>query len=138
MNPKTIFASSAGKYAALGWAIFPLAEGEKVPIAGTNGFKSASANSAQLAEWSRQYPNANVGIATGRVSRIVVIDFDPRSGSNETRAQLAKDRKVFTDTVECSSPSDGRHLYYAYDPRVSTSKANALGPGIDIKTDGGY
>jgi hypothetical protein len=28
------------------------------------------------------------------------------------------------------------HLYYAYDARVTVSKAN--GPGIDIKTDGGY
>ena len=45
---------------------------------------------------------------------------------------------MFGDTVECISPRDGRHLYYAYDPRVTTSKANAVGPGIDIKTDGGY
>ena len=133
-----IFADNAVKYGTLGWAIFPLAEGEKVPMAGTNGFKSASADQAQLAEWSRQHPHANIGIATGRVSRIVVIDFDPRSGSDETTARLAKEGKVFGDTVECISPRDGRHLYYAYDPRVTTSKTNALGPGIDIKTDGGY
>jgi bifunctional DNA primase/polymerase-like protein len=42
------------------------------------------------------------------------------------------------DTVAAGSPRDGRHLYFAYDARVTTSKANALGPGIDVKTDGGY
>ena len=83
-------------------------------------------------------PHANIGIATGKVSGFLVVDLDPRSGSSETLAQLAKAGKVFGDTVEAVSPRDGRHLYFAYDPRVTISKANALGPGIDVKTDGGY
>jgi hypothetical protein len=138
MNLKNIFASNANKYATLGWAVLPLAEGEKIPMSGTKGFKSASVDVDQLAAWSRQYPSANIGVATGKISNVIVIDFDPRAGSSETTVRLAQDGKVFADTVEAVSPRGGRHLYYAYDPRVATSKANALGPGIDIKTDGGY
>ena len=135
---RNIFANNAGKYGTLGWAIFPLAEGEKVPMKGTDGFKSASASRAQISVWAQQLPHANIGIATGKVSGFLVVDLDPRSGSNETLAKLAKAGKVFGDTVEAGSPRDGRHLYFAYDPRVTISKANALGAGIDVKTDGGY
>jgi Bifunctional DNA primase/polymerase, N-terminal len=133
-----IFANNAGKYVSLGWAIFPLAEGEKVPMKGTDGFKSASVSRAQISIWCRRFPHANIGLATGKISGVLVIDLDPRSGCNETLAKLAKQGKLLGDTIEAASPRDGRHLYFAYDPRITVSKANALGSGIDVKTDGGY
>ena len=64
----------------------------------------------------------------------------PRStlGIERDAGEACQGGKVFGDTVEAVSPRDGRHLYFAYDPRVTISKANALGAGIDVKTDGGY
>lgn len=91
---RNIFANNAVKYSTLGWSIFPLAEGEKVPIKNTDGFKSASANRAQISVWCRQFPHANIGIATGKTSGFLVIDLDPRSGCNETLARLGKAGKV--------------------------------------------
>ena len=67
-----------------------------------------------------------------------MIDLDPRSGSDATLRKLADAGKRLPTTVTAVTPRGGNHLYYAYDPRVTISKANALGPGIDIKTDGGY
>jgi hypothetical protein len=133
-----IFLAHARKYAALGWATFPLARGSKVPIAGSDGFKSASADPATVAMRARRHPNANIGLATGKISGVIVIDIDPRNGGNRTVERLEKQGKRFPKTVEATSCQGGRHLYYAYDAKVKRSGKDALGRGIDVKMDGGY
>jgi len=128
----------ARRYAALGWATFPLAIGKKVPMAGSNGFKSASADLRIIAKRARQHPHANIGIATGKISGVVVIDIDPRHGGDSTVARFATMGKFFPETVEATTCQYGRHLYYAYDSRLKSGAKSKLGPGIDVKTDGGY
>jgi hypothetical protein len=136
---RNIFRDNAAKYGELGWEIFPLTVGDKVSMCGTNGLRDASSDRGQHEVWSLRYPDANIAIRCGGISNVVVIDFDPRNGSHETVAKLAREGKTFPDTCpEASTPRGGRHLYCAYDERVRVSKAGALGPGIDIKTDGGY
>jgi hypothetical protein len=134
---RKIYAAHARKYAALGWATFPLAIGKKVPIAGSNGFKSASTDPRLVATRSAQHPSANIAIATGRASGLIVIDIDPRNGGDRTLERLARRSKRFPETVEAITCQGGRHLYYAYDAAVQSGK-NTLGPGIDVKADGGY
>ena len=74
----------------------------------------------------------------GAASNIIVIDWDPRNGSEETLVKLARQGKKFPDTVMAETVSGGRHLYYAYHPKVTISGAHKLGPGIDVKTDKSY
>jgi hypothetical protein len=138
MVPRNIFRDNAAKYAELGWAIFPLTVGDKVPMRGTNGLHDASADRAQIDAWSMAHPGANIALRCGKVSGVIVIDPDPRNGSVETLAKLAREGKTFPDIPEASTPRDGRHKCFAYDERVRISKADALGPGVDVKTDGGY
>jgi Bifunctional DNA primase/polymerase, N-terminal len=135
---RNIFRDSALKYAALGWPIFPLAEGAKVPMNDSDGFKSASLDRAQIALWQAQYPHNNIGAATGQASGIFVVDLDPGSGADVTVRKLASQGKHFPPTVEARSPRNGRHLYYAYDRRATITKAHSLGQGIDTRGDGGY
>jgi Bifunctional DNA primase/polymerase, N-terminal len=45
-----------------------------------SGVKNATRNRQQIEEWWAQWPEANVGIATGTGSGILVADFDPRNG----------------------------------------------------------
>ena len=134
-----IFADHWRKYAALGWAQFVLAKDDKVPaIAGAGGFKSATTDPIVLEAWALDYPHANIGIATGRMSGVIVIDKDPRNGSVDTEARLAKQGKTLPDTVESETCQGGRHLYFAYDPRIASGGCNKLGPGLDLRTVGGY
>ena len=64
-------------YAALGWAVFPLAPGTKRPlIAGGGGFKAATRDAEQIRRWWTETPDANIGVATGKVSGISVVDVD--------------------------------------------------------------
>ena len=135
---RKIYAAHARKYAALRWATFPLAVGKKVPIAGSRGFKSASADPRVVAARAAEYPDANIGIATGKVSGLIVIDIDPRNGGDLTLERLAAAGKRFPKTVEAISCQNGRHLYYAYDARAKSCCKSKLGMGIDVKMDGGY
>ena len=65
MHTRSIFASNASKYGHLNWLIFPLAPGAKVPMKGTAGLKEASANRAQIAVWSKLYPDSNLAVLCG-------------------------------------------------------------------------
>ena len=65
----------ARTYALAGWKVFPLAPREKIPLT-THGFQDATTDSATIVEWWRRCPNANIGVATGAVSGIVVVDID--------------------------------------------------------------
>lgn len=51
----------------------------KHPLTG-NGVYDASKDASQVRAWWTQWPNANIGIATGTVSGIFVIDVDGEEG----------------------------------------------------------
>jgi hypothetical protein len=125
----------------LGWAVFPLAPGSKIPAIskkqGGQGVLDASKDRAQIEQWARRFPHANVGIACGAVSGITVIDFDPKGGSVETVRQMKALGREFKPTVSVRTPSGGWHLYYAYLSWATNSKS-LLGKGIDVRTTGGY
>ena len=40
-------------------------------------YQSRRPTEEEIYRWWQQYPNANIGIVTGEVSGIVVIDLDP-------------------------------------------------------------
>jgi hypothetical protein len=134
---KNIFADNCLELIDLGFAIFPLSGGSKIPIKGTNGVKDATTDRAVVAEWGKRWPGANIGIATGIPSGVVVIDFDPRNGSDASVAKLAKERRLFPQTIESKTANGGRHLFYAYADNLKNS-ASKLAVGIDVKTTGGY
>jgi len=77
------------------------------------GLHDASSERAQLEALALRYPDANIAIRCGEVSNVVVIDCDPRNGSDETVAKLAREGKTFPDTVEAASPRGGDHKYFA-------------------------
>ena len=93
---------AALSYARLGWAVLPLhtainglcscgrancsSPGKHPRTA--HGVKDATTNEATIREWWQQRPDANIGIATGAVSGLVVLDVDPRHGGQESLQQL--------------------------------------------------
>ena len=135
------FLDEAMPLIALGWAIFPLARGTKLPAIpkndGGRGVLDAAKDPDQIRAWAKRFPRANVGIACGEISRLTVIDFDPKNGAMQTVAEFKARKQTFPPTVMGRTPSGGWHLYYAYAPDLLNSKSQ-LGPGIDVRTTGGY
>lgn len=134
---KFIFAENCFELVELGFSIFPLAGGSKVPVGGTRGVKDATKDLGVIRDWARRWPAANIGIATGEPSGVTVVDLDPRNGSDASVAKLSKQNKNLIPTIECRTPNGGRHLFYEYVGGIKNSSSK-LSPGIDIKTTGGY
>ena len=123
---------AALRYAAQGWHVLPVIPEGKAPLT-PHGLKDATTDPKLIKAWWCKWPDANVGIACGP-SGLVVVDIDPRNGGSKTAAIL-HDEHGFTPTLAVSTGGGGAHLYYL---GGGPSRANCLGPGVDIKGAGGY
>ncbi len=128
-------------YAAQGIPVFPLWKNGKAPaIKGGNGHKDATTDTSVINQWWDQYPDANVGVPTGVMTGWFVLDIDEKngvSGSASLKAleaehgELPKTRKIVT-------PSGGRHLIFKHPGVTVPCSKGLVGPGLDIRCDGGY
>ena len=103
-----------------------------------HGFYDATTDPEQLQTWWQRWPDANVGVRTGRESGLAVLDIDPERGGEETLAELIAVHRPLPETVESLTGGGGRHIYFAYPPDPPGTWPRELGPGIDLKADGGY
>jgi hypothetical protein len=122
--------------AKLGFNIFPVESNGKKPL--ISGWQiAATANETKIIEWSKQFPGCNWAIPTGHLNDgLTVIDVDPRNGGNETMKRL-RAAEEFPPTLSVKTQSGGTHFYYRSDIPLK-SRADALGPGVDVKSRGGY
>jgi hypothetical protein len=134
----TVLHTWARYYAARGWPVFPLIPRSKKPIH-KGGFKNATTDLAQVDAWWAETPDANIGIATGDVSGLFVVDLDDKEGrsGSENWSQLADRNGGDGAPIEHRTGSGGLHLVYKHtaDLRNSVSK---LAPGVDVRGEGGY
>ena len=116
-----------------GFKVFPIRAGEKKPPLVKAWEQLATTDSAQITSWWTQWPAANVGIHT---DGLLVIDVDPKRGGSESLSVL--EQEVFLEsTYEVETPSGGRHIYYRCAGGVRNG-VDVLGPGLDVRTAGGY
>jgi putative DNA primase/helicase len=102
------------------------------------GFKHATTEAALIEKYWKRWPNANIGVATGSQSGIIVFDIDPRNGGDESFAMLEAEHGPFPDTVEVLTGGGGRHLYLQQPAGRELRSRSGIYPGIDIKCEGGY
>jgi hypothetical protein len=117
----------------LGWPVFPCKPRGKVPLS-PSGFKNATTDPHMIALWWKNWPDANIGIPTGKVSGFDVLDVD--EGGDDTLADLVTEHGEIPDTVESLTGGGGRHILYRHQDGVRNS-ARRL-PGLDIRGEGGY
>jgi putative DNA primase/helicase len=63
----------------IGWSIIPLVprDKDKRPLLTTwKEWQTKRATALQIEAWWRRWPTANIGIVTGRISGLVVVDLD--------------------------------------------------------------
>lgn len=85
--------------------------------------------------WWEQWPYANIGIATGR--GFFVLDVDPGHGGEDSLEDLESIHGRLPDTFLVQTGGGGWHYYYRSNESIKNG-CNTLGPGIDIRGDGGY
>jgi bifunctional DNA primase/polymerase-like protein/uncharacterized protein DUF5906/CHC2-type zinc finger protein len=144
---------TALQYAKQGWAVLPLhsaANGkcschkESCRTPGKhprtiNGVNDATKEESTIREWWTQWPDANIGLATGKVSGRVVLDIDVKKGKqgDVSLQNLVKQHQALPETLQAQTPTGGYHFVFKA-PAVPMGSPNGVRPGIDILTDGRY
>ncbi len=119
-----------------GFPVFPCKQ-NKSPLT-PHGFKDATTDLDTIEKYWNRHPNALIGVPTGSVSGLFVIDID--NGNGKTGEETFK-KLGYSDpeTIQTNTQSGGRHLLFKYDSSIpQQSKPNALGQFIDTRGDGGY
>lgn len=156
-TPPTTNLEYALKYAANGWHIIPCytikngacACGEskcnspgKHPM-NNHGVKNATTDATIITEWFTQWPDANIGVATGRHSGFFAVDVDIKHDLGKfgdvSLEQLESDHGKMPDTVLAKTGSGGLHYLFKYPnyPEIANSTSK-LGGSIDVRGIGGY
>lgn len=145
---------AAVDYATRGWHVFPLhtVDDEGACSCGNascgdagkhprvqRGLKEASRDLAQIEAWfGPDAPPSNIGVVTGEISGITVIDIDIGDGKfgAESWADACKDHGE-PQTLMAQTGSGGMHVVFQYNSALKTA-SNVLGKGVDCRNDGGY
>lgn len=132
----TDIATAAAALAARSVPVFPIRAHGKKPIT-ENGFKNASCDPDVVAAWWEANPQANVGVPTGPVSGVFVVDIDPdKHGADEWALLVAANGEPATHRVR--TPSGGEHIYFRWPAAGGVRNRGGFVPGIDVRGDGGY
>jgi replicative DNA helicase len=93
--------------------------------------KDATKTPDLIRSWWTKWPQANIGIATGRASGVVVIDVDGPEG------EAALTKIGGNPPTPTSLTGKGRHAFFAA-PEHPVKNAVALAEKLDVRGDGGY
>ncbi len=124
-------------YLARGWSVLPLRVAAKLPLLRWEIFQTQRASAAEVERWFARWPDANLGIVTGAISGLVVLDVDPKHGGDESFAKLEARHGTVPRTVESLTGGGGRHLFFGH-PGGTVRNRVGLAQGIDLRADGGY
>lgn len=135
------YLDAAMKYATqYGWAVFPIDTQTKKPLT-PHGCKDAKKTPGPIAAWWRKWPKAGIGVATGSISGIIVIDEDIDrdkgiDGSYEMRI-WERNNGNLPETARALSGRGGVHRYFRYTGTDIKNRAGIL-DGVDVRGEGGY
>ncbi len=130
-------AQAAIRYLAKGWSVLPLRHSDKRPLIQWQMLQQTRADTATVEHWFAHWPDANIGIVTGEISNLIVLDVDHKHGGDDSLVQLERRFGTLSETVEAYPGGGGRHLYFTH-PGDFTPNRTGLAQGIDLRGDGGY
>ena len=113
---------------------FPVKRQGKSPLC-PNGFKSATTDKVVLQEWNNKFSNCNVGIPTGLINNIFVVDIDGEQGIESLNRLELIYGKLNAPTVITGK---GKHLYFKMPEIDIKSSVSKIADHIDIRANGGY
>ncbi len=110
-----------------------------------NGCLDATTDEQTITRWWKRWPNSNIGIATGSINDLGVLDIDAGEGKNG----LESFKKLFPgvdldemlkSTLVAKTGGGGYHLYYKLNGLKLPNRRNMgeKGSDIDFRAEGGY
>ena len=141
----------AEKYISLGWSLIPLCSptkkgtecsqqgkgshtpGHKIgktPLISWTEFQTQRASLEQVRGWINKWPEMNLGVVTGQVSSLVVVDLDGIQGM-----QYGKQVAIRSGVV--SLTGNGKQVFYKWTEPIAGS-VSKIAPKVDLRADGNY
>ena len=117
--------------------LLPLRSQDKRPLVAWEPLQSSHPSAEQVADWFGRWPDANIGIVTGEISNLIVLDIDPKHGGDASLDRLERQFGQLPATIEVTTGGGGHHFYFAHPGGLIRSRA-ALAQGVDLRGDGGY
>ncbi|MBP7766581.1 MAG: bifunctional DNA primase/polymerase [Syntrophaceae bacterium] len=114
-----------------GFSIIPVRP-DKKPYIQWAEYQKRKPTEEEIKHWSVKWPKAMIGIVTGEISNLFVVDCDTLEGF-EAVQQLLPDSLV---TPIVRTPRGGWHIYFLYPGNLTI--AAGIMPGVDIRGEGGY
>jgi len=131
-------------YARAGWPVFPLHNKKPFELVSpgvkSHGYKDATTDEETIYTWWTYHKGATIGLATGSVSGVIVLDIDPPEGYYNLK-RLQTTYSPLPDTRRSRTGNKGLHYFFEY-PSDGNTYRNAVGlnnhEGVDIRATGGY
>ncbi len=111
----------------MGWSVIPVSI-DKKPLVEWKLYQTQKATRDQIGGWFSN-PEVNLGVVTGKISNLVVVDIDPRhEGTDEAFEEV--------QTVKSATGGGGWHYFFKYEEGIQNQAG--IKPGIDVRGEGGY
>ncbi len=120
-------------YLGLGLSVIPVEPRGKTPLVPWTEFQRRLPTEEEVREWWRAWPEANIGVVTGAISGVIVLDVDGPDGQQALR----KCAPVPVTWRSRTGKSDAHeHLWFRHPGRAVRNFAKRR-PGLDLRGDGG-
>jgi hypothetical protein len=132
--------AAALSYAKKRLPVFPCDPKTKRPLT-PHGFKDASTDPRNIRAWWQVHPSAMIGMPTGEVSGIFVLDVDVKNDQPglESLKSLEALHGPLPETKRTRTASGGLHYLFRYPAGLTlVNTAGKLGIGLDTRGGGGY
>ena len=119
------------QYSGIGFSVIPIQPKGKKPLIPWEEYQRTRASEEVIKRWWEKWPDANLGVVTGDVSGIVVVDLEYDG--------LTLSQNLHLSSTLIASTGKGRHLYFKY-PGTEICNRAAINKvkGFDLRGDGGY
>lgn len=123
---------AALEYLGAGYSVIPCGT-DKKPLVSWKEYQQRRPDRGEVLEWWANHPKGNVGIITGRVSGLCVIDVDTDAGKKNLEPFIPDSL-----TMPISlTPRGGMHMFFKM-PDENIGNNAGLIPGCDFRGEGGY
>lgn len=135
--------AAALEMASRGWWIFPCEPRGKRPAGALapHGLNDATDDLDMVRDWWTREPDANIGLATGRRSGVIVIDLDGPAAEEAYGVLLLRHGNPGSPAAPDGATvrtGKGWHIYLAPGDSDIRNSASRIAQGIDVRGDGGY
>lgn len=121
------------QYRAKGWSVIPIQKGSKLPAIKTwTKYQTELPTEAEIKTWFSIWPDAGIALVCGKVSGVIAVDIDKKSGGNETAKSIS-----LPPTLVSNTGGGGNHYLYKWREGLVPPKVGMY-PGIDIRSDKSY